>query len=108
MQNRYELESDPIATGLTRPPTKFGVPLVPFYMSILGCLFGWMLYQALSGTANVGSILVFIILWALIYSAMAFMTFNDPFGLTIAWLNFMHFRKHPTHAFWGNTDSYAP
>jgi type IV secretory pathway VirB3-like protein len=108
MQNNYELESDHLAISLTRPPTKLGVPLVPFFMSILGCVFGWMVYQALSGSTGIASMVVFIALWLALYAAMVYATFNDPFGLNIAWINFQFFRKHTTHAFWGHTDSYAP
>lgn len=108
MENIYELEVTDLAVGLTKPPTKFGVPLVPFYLSIIVCFFAWMFYQTLSGSTNIFSLFAFIFLWALIYTVMAYVTFKDPFGLSIAWLNLTAFRKHSTHAFWGNTDTYAP
>jgi type IV secretory pathway VirB3-like protein len=108
MKLRYELEQDPLAVGLTKPAMKLGVPFAPFYLSILGCLFGWMFYQALSGNTGILSTVGFLVLWGVVYLAMLWATFNDPFGLSISWANFLHFRKHATHSFWSNTDSYAP
>ncbi|MBV9575246.1 MAG: VirB3 family type IV secretion system protein [Gammaproteobacteria bacterium] len=108
MENDYVLEETLLAVGLTKPPTKLGVPLVSFYLSIIVCFFTWMAYQTFSGSTSMLSLIVFIICWVVVYSVMAYMTFRDPFGLSIAWVNFVSFRKHTTHAFWGNTDSFAP
>lgn len=108
MSERYELEADHLARGLTKPPTKFGIPMLAFYLNIMGCLFGWMLFQAITGATGLLSILAFVFLGAAIFVFMSVITFLDPFGLKLAWINLTEFRRNKTYSFWGNTDSYQP
>jgi type IV secretory pathway VirB3-like protein len=107
MTSTYELEIDLVAVALTKPATQFGVPQLAFYSNLLICLLGWMVYQAVSGGTGIFSTVMAISLGFFFHAAMYFMTFHDPFGLTIAWLNATHFRKHPTRSIWGNTDSFS-
>jgi len=108
MTSLDELEIDHLAIGLTKPAMRMGVPMIPFFMSILLCFFGWMFYQAASGSTSLLTMIVFALLWCVVYFAMLYLTFHDPFGLKIVWINLLYFRKHQTHVFWGHTDSYKP
>jgi len=107
MENGYQLEMDNLAVGLTKPATYLGVPLLAFYFNGLTCFLCWMLVQAFSDLGFM-SILLFVILFMIVHLMMAWLTFQDPFGLQIAWLNFTIFRKHMSHPFWNNTDSFSP
>lgn len=108
MNESNEIEVDQLAIGLTKPVTKLGIPMTALYLSILLCLMGWMVYQVVAADTGLASIVIFFALWLLGYASLFYATFNDPFGLMISWLNFSHFRKHRSHSFWSNTDTFAP
>jgi type IV secretory pathway VirB3-like protein len=107
MELGHQLETDIVALGLTKPATHLGVPLVAFYLNGMVCFLGWMFFQAISDLGFIG-ILLFIVLFIAIHLVMAWLTFQDPFGLKIAGLNFTTFGKHLNHRFWNNTDSFSP
>lgn len=107
MVEQYQLEIDQLAVGLTKPATIRGVPLVGFYLSIFLCLIGCMYYQAFAGAVNLKAFALFLVLWLVIYAFMFYHTYHDPYGLSVAWLNLTKFRKHQSHSFWNNMDSYT-
>ena len=103
----YSLECDHISLGLTRPATQFGVPLVAFYFNVMASFLGWMVMESVliqKMAVTLGCMALFL----MCHLTMAWMTFKDPFGLRIFWLNLMSFRQHATFSHWNNTDSYAP
>lgn len=104
----YQLEMDELAVGLTKPATIRGVPLYAFYLSVFGCLLGWMYFQAFTGSIGLSGLLIFFAIWLVIYACLFFMTYRDTYGLSIAWLNMTKFRKHQTYSVWGNMDSFTP
>jgi len=108
MIDSYELEMDDLAVNLTKPAVKFGVPFMPFFLSVCLCFFGWMLYQSITGCSDLTGILIFLSLWCLSYIFMFLITSKDNFGLKIFWINLLYFKKSPTFAFWNNTDSFQP
>lgn len=108
MELEYQLESDNLSLGLTRPATKLGVPFIPFFISIIACFFGWMSYQGTTNQHDLKGLFLFMFIWLVCYSVMCLITSKDIFGLTIFWINFQHFRRHKSFKFWGNTDSYQP
>ena len=103
----YALEMDAVALGLTKPPTKLGVPFSPFFLNIFCCLIGWMVYQSLTGQTGAGVIAAFVGLWTVVHLFMVIVSLKDIFGLPIFMINAIYFRQHATHAKWGNTDSYS-
>lgn len=103
-----DIEMDHLALGLTKPPTKLGIPMTALYLSILLCLMGWMVYQVVTADTGITSILIFVAVWLVSYASLFYLTFNDPFGLNIFWLNCSVFRRHVSHSFWSNTDTFAP
>lgn len=108
MEKNYVIEIDELAVGLTKPATKLGIPLVPFFLSIMICFIGWMFYQSATGNTSILSAFVFLIIWIASYLGMLFITSKDLFGLVIYWVNFQYFRQLPSRSSWGNTDSYQP
>jgi hypothetical protein len=108
MEQDYQIEMDDLAIGLTKPATKLGVPFIPFFMSIMGCFFGWMLYQSITGGSGMKSTLLCLMIWLISYAAMLLVTSRDIFGLAIYWINLQYFRPLSTRWKWGNTDAYQP
>jgi len=108
MTQPKKLKADVLAISLTKPATKLGVPFIPFFSSIMAIFFAWMLYQRMSGSSGLGSILAFIAGWSVIYSLMFMLTSRDIFGLNIFWVNFLHFSRPVSFRRWNNTDSYQP
>lgn len=108
MENIYQLEMDELPIGLTKPATKMGVPFIPFFLNIMGCFFGWMIYQGISGGTHIMSVLVFVLIWGVIYGFMFLITSKDIVGLMICWINFQYFQRLPSRSQWANTDSYQP
>lgn len=108
MTEKYPLEIDSLAVGLTRPATIRGVPLYAFYLSVFSCLLGCMYFQAFTGSLGLKGLIIFFGIWVFIYTYMFFITYSDPYGLSIIWLNLTNFRKNQTFSFWNNTDSFAP
>jgi type IV secretory pathway VirB3-like protein len=108
MKSEYQIEVDELAISLTKPAMKLGVPFFPFYLNMMTCFFGWMMYQAITGSTNIMSTVMFIVIWLVIHIMMFIITSQDGFGLTIFWVNTTHFKQHRNHTFWGNTDSYKP
>lgn len=105
---KYLMEKDELAISLTKPATKLGVPILPFYLSMMTCFFGWMFYQAITGSSNFVSVFSFLMLWLLVYACMLLVTTKDIHGLMVHWVNFQHFRPQPNKASWGNTETYQP
>lgn len=108
MEKNYVIEIDELAVGLTKPATKLGVPLVPFFLSMMACFMAWMFYQSATGNTSMVSAIVFLMIWIVCYITMLFITTKDIFGLVIYWINFQYFRQLPNRSSWGNTDSYQP
>jgi len=108
MEQNYEIDMDDLAIGLTKPATKLGVPFIPFFLSIMTCFFGWMLYQSVTGGSDIKSTILCLIIWVISYAVMLLITNKDIFGLTICWVNLQHFRPLSTRKKWGNTDAYQP
>lgn len=107
MNNDYQTAVDDLAVSLTKPATKLGVPFAPFYISIMLCFLGWMLYQLITGSTNMVGVMIIFFIWLICYGVMFYLTSRDIFGLDIFWMNFTQFQQHRSHGFWGNTDSYA-
>lgn len=105
---QYELETDAIALGLTQPAMKLGVPFSPFFINVLACLLGWMMYQSMTGQAGLGSFTLFAGVGVFSHSVMAYLSQKDVFGLSIFMINLIYFRRHATYAAWGYTDSFLP
>ncbi len=106
MEKNYLIEIDELAVGLTKPATKFGVPIIPFFLSIMACFMGWMFYQAYTGNTSIMSAFAFLMIWVACYCGMLLISTKDDFGLIIYWVNFQYFRQLPSRSSWGNTDSY--
>lgn len=107
LQDDYALEIDHLAIGLTKPPVKFGVPLVAFYVNCMLCILGWMLIENIVH-GGFATALAFLVLFLLIHFTMVIVCLRDAFGLRIAGLKFIFFPRNKTCVFWNNTDSYAP
>lgn len=103
----YQLETDHLSLALTKPLTQFGVPLIAFYSNGVMCFLAWTMLQAIF-QKTLWLTLFFILLFGVLHLAMAWMTFRDPFGLSIFWANATRFKKHVTFSLWNNTDSYSP
>jgi len=98
---------DPLFVGLTRPATKWGIPLMLFMMGIFVSIMVFMVtisyYQDLLHATEIALATLGFILG---YAYLTVM--DDPFGIEIAVINFIHFRHQLTFSFWGNTNSYFP
>ncbi|MCD6040279.1 MAG: Type secretory pathway, VirB3-like protein [Gammaproteobacteria bacterium] len=103
----YQLESDRLSRALTKPLTQFGVPLMAFYLNGVLYFLAWTMLQIFFQQPLMLTI-VLGALFCVTHLAMAWMTFRDPFGLSIFWMNITHFKQHTTFSWWNNTDSYAP
>jgi type IV secretory pathway VirB3-like protein len=107
MDENYQLETDDLAVSLTKPPRQFGVPLVAYYLNCMLCFLGGMLMASVMQN-GLSAVVLFGTFFLLSHITMALLTFRDPFGLHIFWLNLTEFRKHANFTLWRNTDSYSP
>jgi type IV secretory pathway VirB3-like protein len=107
MNNEYALEIDLLAISLTKPATRFGVPFMPFFISMIVCMLGWMFFQATAILEGIWNACLFLTLWIFVYVFMFFKSKNDIFGLNIFLVKSIYFRPNPSRQLWGNMDSYA-
>lgn len=107
MNIEYQLEIDTLATSLTKPAVKLGVPFIPFFASIVFCMMGWMAFQMLTKSDGLTGIIISTLAWFFLYAFMYFLSKKDIFGLNIFTVNFLHFHKPRSFSFWGNTESYS-
>ncbi len=105
--NERSLKVDPLFIGLTRPATKFGIPLLFFMISMCICLLSFLilvgLFQSLLLAISIAGGT-----FALVNGYAYIATMQDPFGMSVRWINIVHFRRQPTFRFWANTHSYFP
>jgi type IV secretory pathway VirB3-like protein len=103
----YQLEIDPVSLALTKPLTQWGVPMMAFYSNGVLCFLAWTFLQTFFQKPLWLTVL-FLLIFIVAHFYMAWVTFRDPFGLNVFWINLTRFKSHVTYSFWNNTESYSP
>ena len=95
-QIRYELELDPLAVGLTRPPLFMGIALKLFVALVLFCMITYIYTQTLW----------MVPIFGLLYSIALYASLDEP-RFYEYWLQYG--RQTPpvrNYGLWGKTNSY--